>query len=259
MLNGNYLPALSGHAIYLHKLIPLFKSKGYGVEVLAGNSGGYPRRECIDGLVVHRVRFDRSERQTFLRFTFRILVFLFWHRRTFDILHWHGNLDAYGLLPLACKILGKKSILQMVLMGSDDPDSLRAQYRLVPERSRLAATDRFTIISSPLHERCVRAGFPLDKLRHIPQGVDVQKFCPVDAPTKAAVRLRMGLPQDKKIASFVGSVIHRKGVDVLIDAWEIVERQCPDTLLLLVGPCDFGSEDWHAPASNAFVARSGTR
>jgi glycosyltransferase involved in cell wall biosynthesis len=249
----NYLPTFSGHAIYLHRIIPLMKEKGYQVEILTSNLGEHPRLDCIDGVSIHRVRLAPDEREAYLRFSFRILLFLFRYRRRFDILHWHGNLDPYGVLTFTCKVLRKRVITQMVLMGSDDPESLKAQYRVVSQRIRLSLIDRFIPVSSPLYKRCVSAGFPPHKLRQIPQGVDTQKFHPVSESEKAAIRLRIGWPQDRKIVTFVGSVIYRKGVDVLIDAWESIQEQCPDTELILVGPCDFGIEDYDASSSNAFV------
>jgi glycosyltransferase involved in cell wall biosynthesis len=151
--------------------------------------------------------------------------------------------------------LRKKIVMQMVLMGADDPESLKLQYHKLRSvrLGILARMDRFIYISTPLGDSCRRTGLPAGKLCHIPQGVDTQRFCPVDGNAKRAVRSRLGLPADKKIVTFVGSVIHRKGVDVLIDAWESVQRQCPDAELILVGPCDFGSEDYDASSSNAFV------
>lgn len=255
MLITHYLPSFSGHAIYLQKLIPLMLARGYQIEVLTGDFGRYLPLEYIDGVKIHRLPFDPRETRSAIRFTIRILGFLLGHRNKFDILHINGHMDWYGVLTIACKALGKRILMQMVLMGSDDPDSLRnANYRFMSVRLRIIALmDRFLYISAPIGESCKRAGLSSRKLRYIPSGVDIHRFRPVTEQEKVALRSRLGLPQNKKIVSFVGAIIRRKGVDFLLDAWKQVQVRCPTAELVLVGPCEFGSEDADEAALNSFV------
>ncbi len=180
MLIVNYLPTFSGHAIFLQRVIPLIKEKGYRVEVLTGDFGKYPHHDCIDAVEIHRVRFDPQEREGGLRFTLRVLAFLFQHRRDFDILHAHGNMYHYGLLIMACKVLRKKIIMHMVLMGADDPESIKSQFnKLKTARFKFfSLIDRFIYLSRPIGESCARAGLPSNKLRLVPQGTDTQRFLP---------------------------------------------------------------------------------
>lgn len=254
MLIVNYLPAFSGHAIYLHSLIPLMQRKGYHIEVLAGDLGTYPHLERIGGICVHRIPFDPAKGRHDIWFTVEILKFLICYRNSFDILHINGHIDQYGLLTILCKFLHKRIVMQMVLMGSDDPESLRSQYRFMSVRFRiLRSMDKFIHISQPIGESCRRTSFPARKLCYIPQGVNTQRFRPVPAAEKLQMRSHLGLPLDKKVVTFVGAIIHRKGVDILVDAWKIVQKRCPDAELILVGPCDFGAEDANKSSLNAFV------
>lgn len=77
----------------------------------------------------------------------------------------------------------------------------------------------------------------LPKYRHkisiIPNGVNIEDF---QVPfTKEECRRRLGLPYDKKILLFVGSLTERKGSDILLKAFEKVHRQDPDVAIIFVG------------------------
>jgi len=77
------------------------------------------------------------------------------------------------------------------------------------------------VLSEKAKETFLIAGVPEKKLFPISRGVDVEKFKP--APK----------PPDKFRAIFVGSLIKRKGVHVLLEAWR--RLALPDAELVLVG------------------------
>jgi glycosyltransferase involved in cell wall biosynthesis len=89
------------------------------------------------------------------------------------------------------------------------------------------------------------AGLPHRRLRIIPQGVDLARFAPLPADARAAVRASLGLTPAAPLVVFVGSLIERKGIDLLLSAWARVHEARPDARLLLVGKDRFeaGSPD----------------
>ncbi len=254
MLILEYAPIFSGHAIYLQMLLPYIKENGYNVEILSGDFLRYPSEEIIDSFKIHRFPFNPQEKRWELLLTLRVLRFLFQHRNEFDILHFHGHMDYYGLLTLFCKCFRKKIIMQMVLLGADDPESLMSQYGFMYYRLKiLSYIDRFIHISRPIGDCCLRAGFSVSKLRYIPQGVDINKFSPVTIDKKLQIRSRLGINQKCLMACFVGAIVQRKGVDLLIDAWRDVQIAFPDAELVLVGPCEFSKDDANEKILQAFV------
>lgn len=52
----------------------------------------------------------------------------------------------------------------------------------------------------------------------VPPGVDVERFRPVDAATRRATRLRLGLDPDRPLVLGLSRLVPRKGFDVVIDA-----------------------------------------
>jgi phosphatidylinositol alpha-1,6-mannosyltransferase len=64
-------------------------------------------------------------------------------------------------------------------------------------------------------ERAARRGLPIVV---IPPGVDTDRFVPVDAPQRAAVREQFGVAPESTLVVSVSRLVPRKGMDVLIRA-----------------------------------------
>lgn len=76
-----------------------------------------------------------------------------------------------------------------------------------------------------------RYSVPNEKIARILNPLDVSRWRPAD---RAAARAKLGLPSDAYIVAWHGRVeMHRKGLDVLLDAWRRLDRE--GSLLLLVG------------------------
>jgi glycosyltransferase involved in cell wall biosynthesis len=74
----------------------------------------------------------------------------------------------------------------------------------------------------------VAAGWPADKLRVIAYGFDPDEFAP-DGPGKGIA----ARTPDRFRALFVGGLLHRKGVDVLYEAWRLAFTADEDVQLIL--------------------------
>ena len=62
-------------------------------------------------------------------------------------------------------------------------------------------------------------------------GVDLERFRPGVSP----IRRHLGIPADVSVVGFVGRLTHDKGLPDLIEAFAVILREEPSTLLLLVG------------------------
>ena len=69
----------------------------------------------------------------------------------------------------------------------------------------------------------------------VPNGVDLARFQPVSAGERVELRRSLGLEPDAPVAVCVGRIDAQKGQDVLVRAWALVRKTCPDAVLLLVG------------------------
>jgi glycosyltransferase involved in cell wall biosynthesis len=79
------------------------------------------------------------------------------------------------------------------------------------------------------------AGISNRQIDVIPNGIDRKVFYPAGDASKRELRRSLGLPADGPLAISVCSVIPRKGVDLLVEAWKVVLAKHPNATLAIVG------------------------
>lgn len=243
-------PIFSGHAVYMQQLMVRFLERGRPMTVLTRNPGHLAAKEVLGEIEIHRIPSTGNA----LAFSWRVVKKLFELRDRYSCFHVNGFLDRYFLIQLACRLLGKRLVVQTTLFGSDDGYSYLRSHSLGRLRMRiLARIDALLAISQPLVSSFVDCGFPAGKLKYIPQGVDRKRFFPVEPARRADIRQSLGLDPGAGVVVFVGTIIHRKGVDQLIESWIEVQRRRPGAQLCLVGEDSFDDSHSHRAALNEYV------
>ncbi len=244
MVSISFYPTFSGAGTQAWRLCQKLVQKGVQIVVLAENTDNSTRRETIGNILVWRLPKRGHGRPGALVFAARMFCHLIKHRRRYNLLHVHGAYWYSQVVILAGKLLHKKSIIKMTLIGDDDPLSIRDRQLFGRLGFRiLGMADRINCISQELTESYRSSGLPMDKLAEIPNGVDTQQFCPVSSEEKQKIRQHLGLPQYEPIVTFTGEICHRKGLDILINAWGEVALELPSARLLLIGPNNDNLED----------------
>lgn len=251
----SYPPEFSGHGRQLRSLIPYLASLGIQNSILTSRVAPGTAVETIDGAEVCRLPRTPG-RLGYLSFAARACWWAACRRRDFDIIHYQGA-DWPGAVggPIL-RLLGKKTIVTLTLLGVDDPLSLRAARAGWLEEMLLKRVERVIAISSSLAAAAREAGWRADSIREIPIGVDTARFSPptadgrLDARRQLASRFEFD-PRGPLVA-FVGAVIRRKGIDVLMSAWPAVAAAVPGATLLVVGPTGVTADNHEF--SPAFVA-----
>jgi phosphatidylinositol alpha-1,6-mannosyltransferase len=75
---------------------------------------------------------------------------------------------------------------------------------------------------------------PVDVLE-VPPGVDVERFRPLDADARAAVRRRLGIAEGAPLVFCASRLVPRKGIDVLIEAATHLLPHRPALTLVVAG------------------------
>ena len=238
MLIQRFRPLFTGHGLQIESLARDLQARGARVEILT---------RCVEGALpfeagavpVRRLPMTPTRNPLRLWWGHRpLLRYLHHARRDFDILHVHGAPPGLPFILGAAREAGLRTVITTTLLGSDDPLTLRGLGRLARWRfNAYRSADRFVAICPALADTFPRAGIDPRRVRHIPVGVSVERFHPV-ADTEAAAA-ELGWPTDVPRALFVGAVLRRKGVDVLLDAWERVLAELPDARLFIAGPLAF--------------------
>lgn len=87
----------------------------------------------------------------------------------------------------------------------------------------------------PADEARRAAGRRMPPVVEIPPGVDCERLSPLDPGERVAARRRLGLPVDGPLVASVSRLVHRKGMDVLIEAARRLVPSFPDLVVAVGG------------------------
>ncbi|HKH43090.1 MAG TPA: glycosyltransferase family 4 protein [Thermoanaerobaculia bacterium] len=111
------------------------------------------------------------------------------------------------------------------LHGTLDAPGLHRRIVRIKEEE-IALADHVLTVSEFARQTYLEAGVPAEKVHAVPLGADLSLFQP--GPEEAP---RAGL-----LFLFAGASIHRKGFDLLLEAFAQVAAEVPDARLRVVGP-----------------------
>jgi glycosyltransferase involved in cell wall biosynthesis len=161
------------------------------------------------------------------------------HARDARVVHGH-RLYPMGL---AAVLVAHASNLPAVITahGSD----LHTEAIRGPWRSRywcrwaLRRADRVVAVSRELFDIARSLGVSEERLRYVPNGVDVESF---ESGDREAGRRAMGLSATGRLIVSVGNLVAVKGHRVLIDAFRAVRERHQDVTLVIAGEGPLRSE-----------------
>jgi glycosyltransferase involved in cell wall biosynthesis len=274
-----YQPNFSGAAIQAHRILSRLVAEKYPVHVLTAADQAALRlagqERVADGVHIHYLPVARRRDWSHVRwaqavhdwtgrannlardwsFQRQIVRTLRRNAGPGDVLQWYVIGDFTWFTIRLARRRGWRNVIQVSLLGADDPSSFRASLIGVStalKRNCFNQADRIIGLSRALTDSCRRAGIPPERILRIPNGVDLSLFQPPDR-AKSQVRESLGLAANRRYVVFVGSAIRRKGIDVAIKAFIQLASAIPDVDLLVVGPCDFGDLTRHDPSRQQLV------
>jgi len=234
---SKFLPALGGVEIAVWNLAKEWKRQGHSVQIITNRfSRNLPQREVIDGVGVYRFFYvwglPPMSVLPILKFLVQVILIpltfggtwlLFRRHKTHVVnLHFVGGPAPYVYLLsylFRCKYV-------VSLHGDDvEADPFRSRVRMVLLENLLKRADLVTINSKYLEQRVTTLVSGVrEKLAAIGNGVDIEEIGRIPAYTHRRPYV-LGL----------GRLVHKKGMDVLVQAFALLSERVKDLDLIIGG------------------------
>jgi glycosyltransferase involved in cell wall biosynthesis len=145
-------------------------------------------------------------------------------------------IDAHFVYPdgFAAVRLGKKLGMPVFVSARGTDINLYPSFHLIRPMLRWTLTHAAGVIavSADLKSKMMALGIPEANIRVIPNGVDTERFQPLD---RKSARRQLGLAEEGPIAVSVGSLIESKGHHLLIAAVRKLTERFPEVRLYVIG------------------------
>jgi glycosyltransferase involved in cell wall biosynthesis len=158
-------------------------------------------------------------------------------RRRYDLVHAHWIVPNGVIAAGICGGAGPRRVLLAIgLHGSDVFLAEKPGVRHLARRA-LARARLLTGCSPELVDRVRALGFPAERSRVIPYGVDVATFSP--APERRGIwRGKLGIPAGAPLILGVGRMATKKGFQILLEALPGLLGAHPEAHVVLAGAGD---------------------
>ena len=249
LLIGSFYPVIGGGERHAHLLCRELSRQGSTVLVLTRRrTRNLPCRERLDGFTVIRIGpagFPRLGK-------YLMLVPALWRlwrwRRQYDLIYVCG-LRVLGLAGMLAQMLtGKPCVLRAESRGElsgdfiwQSPEGRIHPVHLAFFRPLIALRNHlfrraasFLSISTPIREEFLAAGIPPTRITEIPNGLDIETFCPGTPGNRRALRQKLGLPEAILFA-YSGKLNRGKGLERLLRVWARFTVRRRDVHLVLIG------------------------
>jgi teichuronic acid biosynthesis glycosyltransferase TuaC len=148
-------------------------------------------------------------------------------------------IDAHYVYPdcFAAVLIGRRLGLPVVASARGTDINLFPSFRLVRPMIRwtLKHTAGNIAVCRALGDEMIALGAAKDRVAAIGNGVDLERFQPVD---QSEARKKLGIPLDAQVAVSVGALIPRKGFQFLIPAVARIAARYPALKVYIVGKGD---------------------
>lgn len=230
---NSFLPAIGGRELVVHHLALAFQELGHRVRVV-GPSGWWSQRGARLPYRLHRWPYLAGFWPDLVQGSWLLLDTLF---HGCDVVHAHST---YPCGYAAARLKALRRLPVVITPHGEDIHTVSEigfGQRLDPvQRAKIdyavRKADLLTAISGSVEGSLLEAGAHHQKIRRIPNGVDLGRFA---RPSTGRQFRELSLPASSRIIITVGNYRPIKGHEVLIRAMPTILREEPDARLVIVG------------------------
>jgi glycosyltransferase involved in cell wall biosynthesis len=234
MVTGAYHPEISSSGVQCRDVARLLAGQTDVRVLTTAVDRRLPRMDVVDGVDVRRIYVDVTSRVSKLVATLHMLLALTRLVRWADVIHLHGFSTKNLIVTAMAKLFGRSLVLSLHTADHDEAPAIRRHGRMA--WWAFTHVDHYLSVSPRLIDAYLAEGLAPERIRLVPNGIDLQRFRPASAHERVDLRLRLGLPLQPPVIVFVGFFSHDKQPSVAFDAWTILaETHGVDATLVFVG------------------------
>lgn len=266
-LSYNYWPPeFGGGLLHTIERLESLSLRGNQISVLTSGAEGFDSLESKAGFIIHRSRY--SKRGNIFEKGIHRLLFFLWAliqlvKREYDIVH-IGTLPGInqlssalcGLLFLLIIHVKKAKAVYLYALAESECKVIIIKGLSGHLISFFYRNLDVVVVNSTGLCDGMEAIFG-SKIKMILNGVKDEAFSP-DRHLRDCVRKEYSV-NDEIVYTFVGSIEKRKGVDMLLDAFELINQNDSNAKLWLIGPSDKqGNQNIDDVESNLLLKKAAT-
>jgi len=255
LASPHFYPTHGGASLRFLRYLPGFRARGIHTRVLAGTPatkkliaseipeewlsrpiGEFLPTESVNGTPIHRVRLPEEKGKLRTRiFCQAVVDFCKQPRYRPDVVQFLGSLPPRSLPWMLNLRVRRIPLVYAFTSPPNLPPPRRVTRRLA---YRLLYRQLSCIVTlSTVMRRLVRDFGTGARVEVIPNGVDLRRFHPAqDADGRRAARTSLSIADQDLMITTVGTLIPRKGSDLLLEAWTKLAQRLPRTHVVIIGP-----------------------
>jgi glycosyltransferase involved in cell wall biosynthesis len=233
MLMRKFYPLTGGYQNQALRLATELIKDGYRIHVLTQRHGTLPAYEVHKNIPIHRVFAFPSGHLA----AWSYLACAFWwmmrNRHRFQIIH--ANRSSSGLAAGLIGFVLRKRVLYKLTRG--DEIGAKGFHTTAVGRIKVQClkhtVDKFVAITREIEADLRQLGIPPKKLARIPNGIGEDHLAL--SHDQERMKSELGWGPETKVVTFIGRLIHAKGVDWLLEIWRDVISHERSARLLIIG------------------------
>ena len=148
-------------------------------------------------------------------------------------MHTHGAALLGAVGKLLCSLTKKPNVVKIATAGKILPMQKRLPGKWVLRQLRNSS--KVIVLSEEIEQEAHALGVPPDAITRLPNGVDTDRFTPLTAEQRTSLRTEKRLEEEEQVLLFSGRLVHRKGLDLVLDSWPAISTAYPGAHLWILG------------------------
>ena len=249
-----FYPTFSGAGARFQRYAPGLKARGIDMHVFTGTPEGKRKTgnrqenamrnvtllpiDHLNGLPIQRVQLSQtSSYSREIQYVWALLHYCRHPATRPDLIHILNASEFWLPYFFSFRRLGFPIVQSHTLLGSLSSRSWKRRLQSLFWRRLPFQLADCVVTASVVGRDSLRNIGVSTRIEVIPNGLDLNRFKPIaSSKKKLALRAQLGVNPNAEMILFVGALIERKGVDVLVEAWGLIAQKRPRATLVLVGP-----------------------